>query len=236
MIARDLALADMTGTRIHICHVSTAGAVELIRRGKEQGIRVTAEVTPHHLTLTQECVMGIIDDKPYTTRMVYDTAAKVNPPLRTSSDIDALIQGLKDGTIDAIATDHAPHRLVDKQCEFDLAAFGISGLETTFGCLMMLVRDNLLSLEDILAKLTVEPARIIGAKYSTLGSLNPGNAADITIIDTDKEWIVDSQTFISKGKNTPFDGYSLKGKPVATILNGNITYQDTTIGTETVNG
>src|SRR4030043_1458125 len=152
IVARDLALAQLTGARLHIAHVSTEGSVELIRRAKEKDIAVTAEVTPHHLTLTEERVMG--SQLKNNGRLTYDTNAKVNPPLRTKEDIAALIQGLKDGTIDAIATDHAPHTLEDKMCEFGLAAFGISGLETAFACLMSLVHNGQLDLETLLSKLT----------------------------------------------------------------------------------
>ncbi|GAJ07072.1 unnamed protein product, partial [marine sediment metagenome] len=185
MVARDLALAQLTGARLHIAHVSTEGSVELIRHGKNQGIRVTAEVTPHHLTLTEKEVIG------------YNTNAKVNPPLRTKRDIQALIQGLKENVIDIIATDHAPHTEADKQCEFALAPSGISGLETALGSLMRLVHDGQLTLTTLIAKLTCEPARIIN--YDKLGTLNTGAPADITIFDPDKEWVVDTRTFASRG-------------------------------------
>ena len=223
LVARDIALAQMTGARLHIAHVSTAGSVELIRRAKEAGAFVTAEVTPHHLILTEERVMGSQLRK--NERLAYDTNAKVNPPLRTKEDGAALIKGLKDGTIDAIATDHAPHTLADKMCEFGLAAFGISGLETAFACLMGLVHEGRLDLKTLISKLTVEPARIIGIKYAELGVLKPGCRADITIFDPNIEWVVDSSSFASKGKNTPFDGYHFKGKVRTTVVAGQVVYK-----------
>ncbi len=224
MVARDIALAQLTGARLHITHVSTEGSVELVRHAKERGIAVTAEVTPHHLTLTEERIM---DSQPKKhNQLAYDTNAKVNPPLRTKEDIAALIKGLKDGTIDAIATDHAPHTSVDKMCEFGLAAFGISGLETAFACLMTLVHSGELDLMTLISKLTCEPAKIIGTKYGGLGTLKPGCCADITIFDPSKEWVVDSHDFASKGKNTPFDGYQFTGKVMATIVAGEIVYRD----------
>ena len=218
MVARDLALAQLTGARLHIAHVSTEGSVELIRRGKNNGIKVTAEVTPHHLTLTEE---EVID---------YDTNAKVNPPLRTKRDIQALIQGLKENVIDIIATDHAPHTEADKRCEFALAPSGISGLETALGSLMHLVHDGQLALTTLIAKLTCEPAKIIN--YDKLGTLKIGAPADITIFDPDKEWVVNPKTFASKGKNTPLAGSVLKGKVMATIYEGKLVYQDESIKVE----
>jgi len=219
MVARDLILAKLTKARFHIAHASTRGSVELIRRAREEGISVTAEVTPHHLTLTEERIMGKASNKPF------DTNAKVNPPLRTKEDVQALIEGLKDGVIDAIATDHAPHTLADKNCGLELAAFGISGFETAFGCLMGLVHKGEISLAMLLSKLTCEPAKVIG-RNGELGTLKAGAPANITILDPDREWIVDSRNFASKGKNTPYDGYKFKGKVVATIANGRIVYID----------
>jgi dihydroorotase len=234
MVARDLILAKLTGARIHIAHVSTCGSVELIRRAKEEGIPVTAEVTPHHLTLTEERVMGrhvaeqslrVRGRRNNLTPLDYDTNAKVNPPLRTEDDIKCLLGGLKDGVIDAIATDHAPHTFGDKNCELGLAAFGISGLETAFGCLMSLVHRGEISLTTLISKLTCEPARIIG-KEGEVGILKVGAPADITIFDPDGEWVGDISQFASKGKNTPYDGYRFKGKVMATIVNGKIVYVD----------
>ncbi|MFA5317755.1 MAG: dihydroorotase, partial [Dehalococcoidales bacterium] len=216
IVARDIALAEFTGGRLHIAHASTAGSVELIRHAREKGIRVTAEVTPHHLTLTDEAVIG------------YETSAKVNPPLRTARDIKALIQGLKDGTISAIATDHAPHTGNDKLCEFALAPAGISGLETALGSLMGLVHRGDLDLITLISKLTDGPAKIIG-RDGELGTLAPGATADVTIFDPDSEWLVDTSTFASKGKNTPLAGSTLKGKVVATIARGQLVYQESSV-------
>jgi dihydroorotase len=217
IVARDLALAPLTGGRLHIAHVTTEGAVELIRRAKEKGIRVTAEATPHHLTLTEERIIG------------YDINAKVNPPLRTEQDIKALIQGLNDNTIDIIATDHAPHTEADKLCEFGLAPFGISGFETALGSLMGLVHDEQITLVSLIAKLTCEPARIIGNKHGRLGTLAIGAPADVTVFDPNLEWVVDTKNFASKGRNTPLAGERLKGKVIATIHQGNLTYKDDSI-------
>ncbi len=217
MVARDLALAELTGARLHIAHVSTEGSVDLIRRAKEKGIQVTAEVMPHHLTLTEERVIG------------YDTNAKVNPPLRTSRDIQALIQGLKENVIDIIATDHAPHTEAEKLCEFALAPFGISGFETALGSLMSLVHDGQLTLATLISKLTYEPSRIIGNKYGKLGTLAIGVPADVTIFDPDRDWVVDTKAFASKGKNTPLAGSILKGKVIATIFQGKLVYKDDSI-------
>jgi dihydroorotase len=217
MVARDLALAQLTGGRLHIAHVTTEGSVELIRQAKDKGIKVTAEVTPHHLTLTEERVIG------------YDTNAKVNPPLRTKQDIKALIQGLNENTIDIIATDHAPHTEADKLCEFDLAPFGISGFETALGSLMSLVHSGELSLTTLIAKLTYEPARIIGNRYGGLGTLAIGAPADVTIFDPNIEWVVDTNDFASKGRNTPLAGEQLKGRVMATIFQGNLVHKDGSI-------
>jgi dihydroorotase len=219
MVTRDLTLAKQTKARIHIAHVSTKGSVELIRRAKEEGISVTAEVTPHHLTLTEESITGKASNEPF------DTNAKVNPPLRTKEDVQALIEGLKDGVIDAIATDHAPHTPADKNRGLELAAFGISGFETAFGCLMSLVHQGAISLTPLISKLTCEPAKVIG-RNGELGTLKAGAPASITILNLEREWIVDSSKFASKGKNTPYDGDKFKGKVMATIVNGRIAYID----------
>ncbi len=220
IVTRDLALAQLTGGRLHIAHVSTEGSVDLIRRAKDKGIRITAEVTPHHLTLTEERVIG------------YDTNAKVNPPLRTQKDIQALIQGVKENVIDIIATDHAPHTAADKQREFALAAFGISGFETALGSLMSLVHDGQLTLTTLISKLTFEPARIIGDRYGKLGTLSIGTPADVVIFDPDMEWVVDPEAFASKGKNTPLAGSVLEGKVMATISRGELVYKDESLALE----
>ncbi len=211
IVARDLELAALTGGWLHIAHVSTAGSVELIRQAKKSGVRVTAEVTPHHLTLTEMEVVG------------YNTNAKVSPPLRTPQDNEALIQGLKEGVIDIIATDHAPHAALDKNCEFVRAAFGISGFDTALGSLMSLVHDGRIDLRTLIARLTSEPAKILN---KGLGTLKIGAPADVTVFDPNKEWLVDTQKFVSKGKNTPLAGKRLKGKVMATIYNGNFVYKD----------
>jgi dihydroorotase len=216
IVARDLALAELTAARVHIAHVSTAGSVALIRQAKRRGIRVTAEVTPHHLTLTEERVLSPIP---------YDTNAKVNPPLRTKDDIEALIQGLREGVIDAIATDHSPHAAQDKLCEFDKAAFGISGFETALGSLLStLVHPGKIELMALISKLTMEPAEVLG--NNELGTLKAGVPGDVTIFDPDREWTVNPQDFASKGKNTPLAGERLRGKVMATVFGGEVIYKD----------
>lgn len=222
MIARDIFLAKETGAKLHIAHVSTKKSVELIRRAKNDGISVTAEVTPHHLILTHERVIWRSEIKGASP--VYDTNAKVNPPLRTEEDIEELISGLKDGTLDAIATDHAPHALVDKKCEFDIAAFGISGFETALAILMRLVHENKMELSRLIYYLTLGPAKIIGQEKH-LGNLKKGNDANITIVHPEMIWTIDSNNFYSKGKNTPFDGMTVKGKVLCTIYRGEIVYK-----------
>jgi dihydroorotase len=217
IVARDLGLAQLTGGRLHIAHASTEGVVELIRRAKEKGIKVTAEATPHHLTLTEERLIG------------YDTNAKVNPPLRTERDVQALIEGLKDNTIDIIATDHAPHTEADKLCEFAFAPFGISGFETALASLMGLVHGKQLDLNTLIAKLASQPAKIIGDKHGKLGTLAIGAPADVTIFDPSLEWTVDTKDFASKGRNTPLAGEKLKGRVMATIYQGNLVYKDDAI-------
>jgi len=210
MVARDIRLARLAGGRLHIAHVSTAGSVGLIRSAKEEGISVTAEVTPHHLTLTEEKVVG------------YNTNAKVSPPLRTAEDIEALISGLKDGVLNVIATDHAPHTAKDKDCDFNTAAFGISGFETALGSLMGLVHRGKLDLVTLISKLTHEPASFL--RRSDLGTLKPGAQADVVIFDPNAEWAVNPDEFVSKGKNTPLAGAVLKGKVIATVYGGVVVY------------
>jgi len=220
IVARDLAIARLTGGRLHIAHTTTEGSVNLIRHAKEKGIQVSAEVTPHHLTLTEERVAN------------YDTRAKVNPPLRTERDIQALIQGLKENVIDIIATDHAPHTEIDKLCEFAAAPFGISGFETALGSLMSLIHNGQLTLATLISKLTCEPAMIIGNKHGKLGTLAIGAPADVTIFDPDMNWVVDTRAFASKGKNTPLSGFTLKGKVMATIYQGKLVYKDDSVKVE----
>ncbi|MCX6004487.1 MAG: dihydroorotase, partial [Chloroflexi bacterium] len=227
VVARDIALAKMTGARLHITHVSTAGTVELIRNAKNNGVSITADVTPHHLTLTEEAVLKntITND----IALAYDTNAKVNPPLRSQKDMEALICALNDGTINAIATDHAPHSPEDKLCEFEAAAFGISGFETAFAVLMTLVDTGKIKLTTLLACLTYKPVRIIGEKYGATGSLKQLSPADIVLLDLNKVWTINAGSFYSKGKNTPFNGKNLKGSAVATIFQGNLVYRDNTL-------
>jgi len=213
MVHRNLALArQLAGCHLHIAHVSTEGSVELIRRARKQGITVTAEVTPHHLTLTEAAALG------------YNTSAKVSPPLRTERDNRALVQGLKENVIDIIATDHAPHAATDKDCSMTLAASGISVFETALGSLMGLVHNGQLPLDTLIARLTVAPARLINDK--TRGTLKTGAPADIAIFDPDKEWVVDTANFVSRGRNTPLAGATLKGRVMATIYDGNLVYKD----------
>ncbi|MCL2150514.1 MAG: dihydroorotase [Dehalococcoidia bacterium] len=211
--ARDIILAELTGAHLHLAHVSTAGTIELIRQAKRRGVTVTAEVTPHHLTMTEEMVLG------------YNTQAKVNPPLRTPRDTEALVAGLQDGTLDAIATDHAPHTENDKLCEFTAAAFGISGLETALGSLMGLVHNHKLDIGLLISSLTTGPSRILGKNFANLGTLATGANADVVIFDSEAEWTVDAAAFVSKGKNTPLHGAKLKGKVLLTIYNGEIVYR-----------
>ena len=218
MVVRDILLAELTGGRAHIAHVSTAGAVELIRAAKEKGLPVTAEVTPHHLTLTHDWVAGDGGGYPY------DTNTKVNPPLRAAADVEALIEALRLGIIDAIATDHAPHTTVDKLCPYDEAAFGISCIETAFGSVMSLVHQGRLDLPTLVHRLTWGPARLIDRNGMGLGSLTVGAPGDVTIFDPGLEWQVDVERFSSKGKNSPLHGQRLKGKVMATVFGGALAY------------
>ena len=221
MVARDISLAASTGGRLHLAHLSAAGSVELVRRAKERGIPVTAEATPHHLTITEEWAKTGLGQ-----RRSYKTNAKVNPPLRTSPDVAALVQGLKDGVIDCIATDHAPHTLTDKACTFEEAAFGISGLETALGSLLALVHDGRLDMTTLVERLTAGPARVLGRPDLCPATLKPGSPADVTIFDPQAEWVVDTSKIVSKGKNTPLEGATLKGRVVVTIVNGRVVYED----------
>lgn len=209
--ARDILLAKSTGAKLHICHVSTKESVELIRRGKADGVAVTAEVAPHHFTLTDEAVDGI------------DANTKMNPPLRSSEDVQAVLEGLKDGTLDCIATDHAPHAEAEKTCGFTRAANGIVGFETAVSLAMTeLVESGLLSPSQMIAKFTSNPAKMMGIDK---GILEVGKMADITIIDPKKTYEIDKRTFVTKGRNTPFDGRKVKGKVRMTIVKGNIKYE-----------
>ena len=229
MVQRDIDLAESTGGRLHLAHVSTAGSVEFLRRAKERGLNVTAEATPHHLTITEEWVIPGRAQTEEATGMTpgeYNTAAKVNPPLRTDRDVAAITEALRDGTIDCIATDHAPHPEEDKACSFEDAAFGISGFEVAFGLLMSLVHGGKLDLSVLVDRLTAGPARILGIPDRFPGTLRVGSPADVTVFDTEAEWVVNSAEFASKGKNTPLEGARLKGRVMATIVDGTIVYKD----------
>lgn len=211
MIARDIILARLTGAKFHVAHVSTAAGVEMVRRAKEEGLSVTAEVTPHHLTLTDEALLG------------YDTNAKVNPPLRSKADVEALIAGLRDGNIDCIATDHAPHTKEDKVTEFHYAANGISGFETALPLLWTaLVLTKKLTETELLRRMTAAPAAILNLPA---GGLQLGDFADVVIIDPALEKEVRAENFYSKGKNTPYQGKMLKGWPIYTICKGRIVFK-----------
>ena len=205
MVARDVALARLTRGRVHIAHVSTRTAVEEVRRAKADGLAVTAEVTPHHFTLTEEAVGA------------YDTNAKMSPPLRLAEDVAAMQAGLRDGTIDAIATDHAPHHRDEKEVEFDCAAHGVTGLETALPLTLQLVRAGVLTLPQAIRKLTLNPARILGLDH---GRLAPGAAADVTIFDPAAVWRVDPLASYSRSHNTPFAGWDMTGTVVRTLVAG----------------
>jgi dihydroorotase len=207
MIYRDIRLARLTGARLHIAHVSTAGSVAIIRDAKKSEIGITAETAPHYFTLSDEAVLG------------FDTNAKVNPPLRSAWDRQAVIEGLADGTIDAIACDHAPHSVLEKDVEFAAAAFGLIGLETSLGLSLKLVHEKVLTMSQLIAKMSTHPARILGVPG---GTLCPGAPGDITLIDPNKEWTVDASQFASKSRNCPFQGWNLRGKAVGTIVDGEI--------------
>src|SRR5947207_15289223 len=206
MVARDIVLAELTGAHVHIAHLSTAGAVRLVRDAKARGVRVTAEVTPHHLLLTEEAVRA------------WDANTKMAPPLRTKRDTEALIEALADGTIDCVATDHAPHALSEKEGEFDRAANGVVGLETAVALLIdRLVRPGLLPVATLVSRLSRDPARLLNLPG---GSLAPGALADVTILDPEAAWTIDPARFRSKSRNTPFGGFTLTGGPWMTIVGG----------------
>jgi dihydroorotase len=209
MVQRDIALAALTGGKLHIAHVSTREAVDAIRAAKASGITVTAEAAPHHFILTDEAVRD------------YDPRTKMYPPLRTAADREAIRRGLADGTIDAIASDHAPHSSIEKQTVFDQAANGIVGLETTLALALQLVHEGLLPLTRLVELMTCNPARIIDVACG----LQTGMPADITIIDPEMKYTVDARTFRSKSRNTPFDGWELKGRAVAAIVEGRIVFE-----------
>jgi dihydroorotase len=214
IVERDVLLAELTGGRLHVAHVSAAASIDAIRRGKTRGVQVTAEATPHHLFLTDEAVR----------QSGYDTATKMNPPLRSEEDRQALVAALGDGTVDCIATDHAPHTVDDKKVEFDAAAFGVVGLETAVAlCLDRLVGQEILDLPRLVALLSTNPARVLKLPG---GSLAPGSPADLTVLDLGRKRQVDPDRFQSKGRNTPFAGWILKGWPVLTVVGGRVAWDD----------
>ena len=211
MIAREILLAETLNKRVHICHVSTKGGVQLIREAKPRGVRVTAETCPHYFTLTDDVIMS------------YDANTKVNPPIREREDVEAIKLGLQDGTLDCIVTDHAPHHRDEKEVEYNLAAFGISGIETSFSLSYTnLVKTGVLTLEQLAERMSANPASILGLGG---GALREGAVADLMIADLGEEYSIDSKQFVSKGKNTPFDGMRVYGKVKYTIVDGDIKYE-----------
>jgi dihydroorotase len=247
MIARDIALAEDTGAHLHICQVSTAGGVACIRAAKGRGARVTAEVTPHHLTLTDAWVLGALAPRPTpspasskrrrrnappelglpswldpTLLPPYDSSTRVRPPLRTEQDVEALIAGLNDGTIDAITSGHSPRSRVEKECEYGLAAPGISSLETALGLVLTLVHRGEMDLVNTVARLTEGPAQVLGRSPATL---RPGSRADIVIFDPDQVWVVDAARFVSRSKSSPLHGQQLKGRVMLTMAAGAVVFR-----------
>jgi len=215
MVERDSKLAQEFG-QVHIAHVSSARSVEIIRQAKKKKAKITCETCPHYFSLTEEAVKD------------YDTNAKVNPPLKTEKDLKAIIRGLKDGTIDVIATDHAPHNIEEKNVEFNRAAFGLIGLETALGLVLTkLVAEKKLTLKEAIAKMTINPARILN--LADKGSLKPGSDADVVIVDPKQKWVVDSSKISSKSKNSPFIGWELQGKVIHTIVGGKMVVKDAQI-------
>lgn len=212
MIARDILLAESLNVSVHVCHVSTYSGVEIIRNAKKRGVNVTAETCPHYFILTDDIITS------------YDTDTKVNPPVREEKDRLAIIEGLKDGTLDCIVTDHAPHALKDKQVEYNLAAFGISGIETSFALsYTYLVKNGILNLSELANLMSANPANILSLDG---GKITEGGVADLTVVDLDKKWTIDSSEFVSKGKNTPFEGYEVYGEIDMTIVDGQIKYKN----------
>jgi len=220
-IKRDIELAERTGANLHISHVSLAQSVEIIADAKKRGVRVTAEATPHHLLLTEKMAKEIGPN------------AKVNPPLRSKDDMMAIREGLSNGTIDMIASDHAPHSTEEKNRHWEQAPFGVIGLETTLGLILtFLVRPGILTLKQAIEKMTIRPAKIFGLDVLGVGKLKPGVKADLTLIDVDKRWKVDANSFYSKGRNCPFNGWELHGKAILTIVAGRIVAKDGMIESE----
>ncbi|MCC7202537.1 MAG: dihydroorotase [Nitrospirae bacterium] len=211
MVARDIALAGLTGGHIHIAHVSTVGAVELIRKAKDNGINVTAETCPHYLVLTDDAVRG------------YNTNAKMKPPLRSAEDVAAVRAGLRDGTIDVIATDHAPHSQEEKEREFDYAPFGIVGFETALPVVLRLVEEGVLTIRDVILKMSLNPSRILRINK---GGIGIGADADVTLINPNTTWVLEAANLRSKSRNTPFDGWKMRGKVSYTIVGGKVVYHE----------
>ncbi|MCX7965731.1 MAG: dihydroorotase [Syntrophorhabdaceae bacterium] len=214
IVQRDIMIAEYVKAYIHLTHISTAGSVEIVALTKKRYSNISCDTCPHYFTLTEEATLN------------FDTNTKVNPPLRSEKDVEVIKEGLKNGTIDIISTDHAPHDLTSKDVEFNLASSGISGLETALGLSLKLVHDGVLSLSELIKKFTVNPARLLKLPYGELGE---GKTADLIVFNPDMEWIVDKNLFLSKGKNTPFHGWRLKGKNLLTIVDGRIVYREGTI-------
>ena len=211
MLAREIILAETLGKRAHICHVSTKGGVQLLREAKKRGVAITAETCPHYFTLTDDVIMS------------FDANTKVNPPIREAEDVEAIKEGLKDGTLDCIVTDHAPHHKDEKNVEYNLAAFGISGIETSFSLsYTYLVKVGVLTLEQLADRMSTAPARILGLEG---GALAEGAVADIMLADLNAKYVIDSKDFVSKGKNTPFNGTEVYGKVCCTIVDGDVKYR-----------
>ncbi|WHZ21469.1 MAG: Dihydroorotase [Nitrospira sp.] len=210
MVARNVSLAELTGARLHLAHISTVGSVRMVREAKSRGLKVTAEACPHHFTLTEELTRG------------YNTHAKMNPPLRTWQDVQAIKEGLRDGTIDVIATDHAPHASQEKQQEFTEAPFGIVGLETALSLTLALVEEGVLTIESAVEKLATAPAKAFSLNAGTLAV---GAPADLTIVDPQAQWEVDPSRFRSKSRNTPFAGWKVKGRVTTTIVSGRVVFE-----------
>ena len=212
MIAREIVLAETLGKRVHICHVSTKGGVRLLRDAKARGVAVTAETCPHYFALTDDIILS------------YDANTKVNPPVREAEDVEAIKEGLKDGTLDCIVTDHAPHHADEKNVEYDLAAFGISGIETSFSLSYThLVKGGVLTLGQLAERMSGAPARILGLEG---GVLKEGGVADIMLADLNEKYVIDSRKFVSKGKNTPFNGSEVYGRVKATIVDGKVRFSE----------
>lgn len=212
MIAREIVLAETLGKRVHICHVSTKGGVRLLRDAKARGVAVTAETCPHYFALTDDIILS------------YDANTKVNPPVREAEDVEAIKEGLKDGTLDCIVTDHAPHHADEKNVEYDLAAFGISGIETSFSLSYThLVKGGVLTLGQLAERMSGAPARILGLEG---GALKEGGVADIMLADLNEKYVIDSRKFVSKGKNTPFNGSEVYGRVKATIVDGKVRFSE----------